>query len=61
MIKVYFVCRNPISKQKVIGEPLYYPDLTEYVHAQIRANYMNLVINLPGWTVLSVIGNVEAV
>ncbi len=61
MIKVYFVCRNPISKQKVIGQSLYYPDLTEHVHAQIKANYMNLVINLPGWTVLSVIGNVEDV
>jgi hypothetical protein len=57
MIKVYFVCRNPSSKQKVIGLPLYYNEMTEHVHAQIKASYMNLVINLPGWTVLSVIVN----
>jgi hypothetical protein len=61
MIKVYFVCRNPLTKQKVVGHPLYYNELTEHVHAQIQANYMNLVINLPGWTVLSVIGNTEVV
>lgn len=59
MIKVYFVCRNPISKQKVSGQPLYYPEMNEYVYAQIQANYMKLVIKLPGWTVLSVIGNVK--
>jgi hypothetical protein len=61
MIKVYFVCRHPVSKQKVTGEPLYYNEMTEHVYAQIQANYMNLIINLPGWTVLSVIGNVENV
>jgi Leucine-rich repeat (LRR) protein len=61
MIKVYFVCQNPITKQKVTGDPLYYNELNEHVHAQIQANYMNLLINLPGWTVLSVIGNMEIV
>jgi len=61
MIKIYFVCQHPSTKQKVVGQPIFFPELTEHAHAQIQANYMSLSINLPGWTVLAVIGNEEIV